>query len=91
MKKAEESIRRLRKGQRSTFSLFGSSSNTNDTDRRDEERTRTQMILDVNAFAKDAESLGVNVLASEVFQSLHTLAHADLIDGKHRSCLFYDN
>jgi len=82
MKKTEESLRRLKKGQKSTFSLFGGSNTAKDNDRRDEERTRTQMILDVNAFSKDAESLGVDVLASDVFQSLHTMVHADLIDGK---------
>jgi len=38
------------------------------------------MILDVNAFAKDAESLGVDVLGNEVFQALNALVHADLID-----------
>jgi hypothetical protein len=38
------------------------------------------MILDVNAFSQDAESLGVDVLASDVFQSLHAMVHADLID-----------
>ncbi|KIM75524.1 hypothetical protein PILCRDRAFT_827237 [Piloderma croceum F 1598] len=80
MKKTEESLRRLKKGQKSTFSLFGGSNTAKDNDRRDEERTRTQMILDVNAFSKDAESLGVDVLASDVFQSLHTMVHADLID-----------
>ena len=82
MKKTEESLRRLKKGQKSTFSLFGGSNTGKDNDRRDEERTRTQMILDVNAFSKDAESLGVDVLASDVFQSLHTMVHTDLIDGK---------
>lgn len=81
MKKTEESLRRLKKGQKSTFSLFGGPSTAKDNDRRDEERTRTQMILDVNAFSKDAESLGVDVLASDVFQALHAMVHADLIDG----------
>jgi len=82
MKKTEESLRRLKKGQKSTFSLFGGSNPTKDNDHRDEERTRTQMILDVNAFSRDAESLGVDVLTSDVFKSLHTMVHADLIDGK---------
>jgi hypothetical protein len=83
MKKTEESLRRLKKGQKTTFSLFGGTNTAKDTtDRQDEERTRTQMILDVNAFSKDAGSLGVNVLASDVFQSLHAMVHADLIDGK---------
>lgn len=82
MKKTEESLRRLKKGQKATFSLFGGSNTAKDTDHRDEERTRTQMILDVNAFSKDAESLEVDVLASEAFQILHALVHADLIEGK---------
>lgn len=80
MKKTEESLRRLKKGQKSTFSLFGNSNTPKDNDRRDEERTRTQMILDVNAFSQDAQSLGVDVLASDVFTSLHAMVHADLID-----------
>jgi hypothetical protein len=85
MRKTEESLRRLKKGQKSTFSLFGGPNTAKDNDRRDEERTRTQMILDVNAFSQDAQSLGIDVLASDVFKSLHTMAHADLIDGK-RAC-----
>ena len=51
-------------------------------DRRDEERTRSQMILDVNAFSQDAQSLGIDVLSSEVFNSLHAMVHADLIEGE---------
>lgn len=81
MKKTEEALRRLKKGQKSTFSLFGSSAPPKDSDRRDEERTRSQMILDVNAFSKDAQSLGVDVLSSEIYQSLHAMVHADLTDG----------
>jgi len=80
MKKTEESLRRLKKGQKSTFSLFGSSNTGKDSDHRDEERTRTQMILDINSFSQDAESLGVDVLASDVFKSLHTMVHADLVE-----------
>lgn len=40
------------------------------------------MILDVNAFSQDAQSLGIDVLASEVFNSLHAMVHADLIEGE---------
>ena len=54
----------------------------NNNDRRDEERTRSQMILDVNAFSQDAQSLGIDVLSSEVFNSLHAMVHADLIEGE---------
>lgn len=81
MKKSEEALRRFKKGQKSTFSLFSGSNTASNTDRRDEERTRSQMILDVNALSKDAESLGIDVLASDGFKSLHAMVHADLMDG----------
>ena len=82
MKKSEEALRRLKKGQKSTFTLFGGSNMPSNGDRRDEERTRSQMILDVNAFSQDAQSLGIDVLSSEVFNSLHAMVHADLIEGE---------
>lgn len=81
MKKTEESLRRLKKGKRSAFSLFGSSSSTKDDDgRADEEKIRTQMILDVDAFGKDAESLGVAVNENSTYRALKELANAPLTD-----------
>lgn len=81
MKKTEESLRRLKKGKKSAFTLFGSSSSSRDDDgRADEEKIRTQMILDVEAFGKDAESLGVSVNDSYTYRSLKELAHAPLTD-----------
>ncbi|KIK01394.1 hypothetical protein K443DRAFT_98669 [Laccaria amethystina LaAM-08-1] len=59
MKKTEESLKRLKKGKKSNFSLFGTAP-TND-EGRDEERIRAQMILDVEAFARDGSTLGVDV------------------------------
>ena len=80
MKKTEESLRRLKKGQKSTFSLFGSVHK--DDDNRDEERIRTQMILDVEALRKDAQTLGVDIGASESFKFLDEMVRANLSDGK---------
>ena len=81
MKKTEESLRRLKKGKKSAFSLFGSSTSAKDDDgRADEEKIRTQMILDVEAFGKDAETLGVTVGDSTTYRSLKELANAPLTD-----------
>ncbi|GJE92723.1 COG complex component [Phanerochaete sordida] len=80
MKKTEESLRRLKKGKRSAFSLFGSSSTNADDGRADEEKIRTQMILDVNAFGKDAESLGVAVDENSTYRALKELANAPLTE-----------
>jgi hypothetical protein len=79
MKKTEESLRRLKKGKKATFSLFGSSSAAKDDEGRDEERIRTQMVQDVAAFGKDAESLGVSLKKSESYSALKDMVNA--IDG----------
>ncbi|KAF7376188.1 Conserved oligomeric Golgi complex subunit 2 [Mycena sanguinolenta] len=80
MKKTEDSLRRLKKGKKSTFSLFGGGA-AKDEDGKDEERIRMQMILDVEAFGKDGQSLGLSVDRSESFQSLTEMVHAvDLPD-----------
>jgi conserved oligomeric Golgi complex subunit 2 len=82
MKKTEESLRRLKKGKKPAFSLFsGSGVGGKDDDSRDEDRIRTQMIIDVNAFGKDAEALGVDVLACEAFNALNDMVHTSLADG----------
>jgi hypothetical protein len=81
MKKTEESLRRLKKGQTATFSLFKSANNGKDEEMRDQERIRTQLIVDVNAFGKDAESIGVDVLGSQVFASLNVMVHASGVEG----------
>ncbi|KAJ7346675.1 COG complex component [Mycena albidolilacea] len=75
MKKTEDSLRRLKKGKKSTFSLFGGAA-TKDNDGKDEERIRTQMILDVAAFGQDGQLLGVPVDRSDSFQSLTEMVHA---------------
>ncbi|EJD02931.1 COG complex component [Fomitiporia mediterranea MF3/22] len=78
MRKTEESLRRLRMGKRTGFSLFGGgSSSTTDDDARDEERVRAQLILDVKAFAKDAEALGVNLDNCSSFRALERSVHAN--------------
>lgn len=73
-------MKRLRKGKKSTFSLFGSSNTAKDDEGRDEERIRMQMILDVEAFGKDGESLGVGVEQSESFKLLKDMVYA--LEGK---------
>ncbi|CCL98683.1 uncharacterized protein FIBRA_00685 [Fibroporia radiculosa] len=82
MKKTEESLRRLKKGKKSAFSLFGGSQPAKEDDgRADEEKIRAQMTLDVEAFGKDAEALGVAVEQSEAFTLLKDMASANLTDG----------
>jgi hypothetical protein len=78
MKKTEESLRRLKKGRQTAFSLFSGTGAGND---EDEERIRTQMILDVDAFARDAETLGVDPTASQAFKVLLGMVHATWLDG----------
>ena len=82
MKKTEESLRRLKKGQTSSFSLFRSANTVKDEEARDQERIRTQMIIDVNAFAKEAESVGVDVLGNHAFALLSELARANFLEGE---------
>ena len=79
MKKTEVSLRRLKKGRTSTFSLFGGGS-SNDDGKADEEKIRAQMILDVTAFGKDAASLGVVLENSATYQTLKDLAHSSLAE-----------
>ncbi|EKM80999.1 hypothetical protein AGABI1DRAFT_36770 [Agaricus bisporus var. burnettii JB137-S8] len=67
MRKTEESLRKLKKAKKATFSLFGGAT---DDDSRDEERIRTQMILDVEAFGKEAQSLGIDIATNEDYESL---------------------
>lgn len=76
IKKAEDSIRRYKKGKKSAFSLFTNASNAQNDEGRDEERIRVQMVLDVERLAKDAETLGVDVQASEEYAELKALAAA---------------
>jgi conserved oligomeric Golgi complex subunit 2 len=76
-------LRRLQRGQKTTFSLFGSSRNVKDDKARDDERIRTQMTLDVEAFGKDAESLGVKPSESEAYRTLFEAVATPLGDGEH--------
>ncbi|KAH9180208.1 COG complex component [Lactarius sanguifluus] len=85
MRKKEESLRKLKKGKKTPFSLFGGG--PKEEDGRDEERIRQQMALDVEAFGKDAETLGVDVQGSVSFKSLLEIAIAPLNDGEFRRYL----
>jgi hypothetical protein len=81
MKKTEESLRRLKKGKKSTFSLFGTSNSGKDEEGRDEERIKAQMILDVEAFGEDAKTLGIDIDASDTFEALKVMVHLNSVDG----------
>ncbi|EAU91231.2 hypothetical protein CC1G_06866 [Coprinopsis cinerea okayama7 len=72
-KKTEQSLKRLKRG--TTFSLFGSSNASSNQEAQDEERIRAQMILDVEAFGKDARSLGVAVDDNEHFKMLKEMVY----------------
>ena len=74
MRKTEESLRRLKKGKKSAFSLFGSANSTEEG--RDEERIRDQMGLDAEAFGNDAKSLHVNVETNQNFRILKEMVFA---------------
>ncbi len=89
MRRKEESLMKLKKGKKTPFSLFGGG--PKEDDGRDEERIRQQMVLDVEAFGKDAEALGVNVKESVSFKSLLEMAIAPLNDGElEMSIIHYD-
>lgn len=79
MRKTEESLRRLKKGKKSTFSLFGNS-NPREDENRDEERIRTQLILDVAAFGQDARGLGVKTEDSSAFTALEGMVNTAALE-----------
>lgn len=81
MKKTEESLRRLKKGKKATYSLFGASKGDDDG-KADEDKIRTQMILDVDAFGREAQSLGVAVQENATYRSLVEMARSSTTDGE---------
>lgn len=81
MRKTEESLRRLKKGKKSTLSIFGSAGASKDDD-RDEERIRTQMIIDVETFGRDGKSLGVDITSVESYLQLSQMVQSELVDGE---------
>ena len=83
MRKTEESLRRLKKGKKSTFSMFGSVAPAKDDEGRDEERIRAQMIIDVDAFGQEAVVLGVQPDKHGSYRSLKELVHTE--EGKRKS------
>lgn len=76
MKKTEESLRRLRNRKKPGFSLFSGGSTATQDDGKDEERIRQQMIIDVDAFGKDAEALKVEVDKIAAFSALKDMVNA---------------
>jgi conserved oligomeric Golgi complex subunit 2 len=80
MKKTEESLKRLKKGRQSAFSLFGGGNSSSGSvgNEEDEERIRVQMRLDVELFGKDARLLGVDLTASEGFKELAEVVQLDV-------------
>ncbi|KAH7888658.1 oligomeric golgi complex component, COG2-domain-containing protein [Phlebopus sp. FC_14] len=81
MKKTEESLRRLKKGKKSTLTIF-SSGNTSKDDDRDEERIRTQMVLDVEAIGQEGKSLSVDISSLESYAQLVQMVQNEFADGE---------
>lgn len=79
MKKDGDALRRLKKG-RQGFQLFGRSTSTNNTSSSndetasaEDEKVRLQMDADIEAFARDAQSLGVMLDQSETLKALRAV------------------
>ncbi|KAI6131677.1 oligomeric golgi complex component, COG2-domain-containing protein [Pisolithus croceorrhizus] len=79
MRKTEESLRRLKKGKKTTFGIFQSSSSTKDED-RDEERIAAQMMLDVDALGQDAQALSRGLRGIESYVQLVQMVQTDFGD-----------
>jgi len=75
MKKTEESLKRLNKRKKAPFSLFVNSGTVID-ESKDEERIRSQMILDVEGFGREAGSLLVDVDSNPNFSVLKEVVYA---------------
>lgn len=79
MKKDGDALKRLKKGRQGFTSLFGSRNNTNTADNDDnsvnaeDEKVRLQMETDIEAFARDAEGLGVVLDQSEALKALRAV------------------
>jgi len=74
MRKTEESLKRLKRTKKSPFSLFANSGNASD-EGKDEERIRTQMVLDVEAFGKDGETLQIETSRNQNFINLKEMVY----------------
>ncbi len=84
----KEMLRKLKKGEKKPFSLFGRG--PKEDDGRDEERIRQQMVLDVEVFERDAEALGVEVQGSVMsFKSLLEMVIAPLNNSGFGRYLLY--
>jgi hypothetical protein len=83
MQKTEESLRRLKKVKKQSFSLFGNAGpeQGKEDEGRDQERIKVQMILDVEAFGKDAEGLGVEVEQCVEWRTLKEMVKSETVEG----------
>jgi hypothetical protein len=76
VRKTEDLLRRHRRSKKNTFSLFGSSTTSASPDlENEEERFRRQMVADIEAFATDAQGLGVDVSAVEGWKELRDVVN----------------
>ncbi|GAA6031739.1 hypothetical protein JCM8097_001962 [Rhodosporidiobolus ruineniae] len=81
-KKTEDSLRWLKKG-RQGLSFFGrAASSTPQPDESDDDRVKQQMQVDVEALARDAEELGVDVGGSGAFEGLRRATRGEAAEGK---------
>ncbi|KAI9455317.1 hypothetical protein BJY52DRAFT_1280336 [Lactarius psammicola] len=83
----KSSLRKLKKGKKMPFSLFGGG--PKEDAGHDEEWIRQQMVHDIEGFGKDAEALGVGVQGSMGFKSLPEVATAPLNNGEFGRNLLY--
>lgn len=79
LKKQEESLQRLKKKSKGGgFSFFGGSSTNQEEGNGEEDKISMQLVLDVEAFGRDAQSLGTDVRGTESFRELVELTTTKL-------------
>jgi hypothetical protein len=83
MRQNEASLRRLKRGKKATFPLFGGggSSVASSDDNADEERMKSQLLLNITALGEDAKRLGVDVDNHDGLKRLYELASTRYDDG----------
>lgn len=78
-------MRRHRKGKKTGFSLFGSSTNTGPSVEEEEQRFKQQMTADIMALAKEAEKLGIRMGTAEASQIPGWATLLEVADGRGTS------